>query len=458
MLDRPNLHDYQRETVRLIREHKRLAVWLSMGGGKSVCTLTALSDLSLVEDVFPALVVAPKRVAMETWPEEVNTWAHLRHLRVVYVGGTARERAAALKVPADVYTMSYDNLPWLRSALGDTWPFKTVVADEASRLSGFRLRQGSKRARALGQVAHTWCSRFIELTGTPSANGLQKLWGQSYFIDKGARLGATFSTFEQRWFRKGYDGYSLVPYDHAQAEITEKLSDVCFTIRGLSVDEPVVSPVYVTLPAKARETYAAMERDFFAELASGEIEAGNAAAKTQKLLQLCNGAVYDEDGDWHEVHDAKLDALESIVEEANGANVLVSYNFRHDIARIKKRFPKARVLAEDDKAVKDWNDGKISMLLAHPASAGHGLSLQHGGNILTFFGVNWDLEHYLQIIERIGPMRQKQSGYDRPCLVYPILVRNTVDEAVMERLQTKKGLQDSVLSVMEAWRVNANKA
>jgi SNF2 family DNA or RNA helicase len=449
MLDRPNLHDYQREGVQLIQQHRRLALWMPMGGGKTVVTLTALSDLSLTDDVYPILALAPKRVAVETWPAIPKEWKHLRHLRIVYVGGTARERVAALKVPADVYTMSYDNLPWLRTHLGEGWPFKTVVADEASRLSGFRLRQGSKRARALGQVAHTWCSRFIELTGTPSANGLQKLWGQAWFVDKGARLGATFSAFEQRWFRKGYDGYSLVPYDHAQAEITEKLSDVCFTIRGLSVDEPVVSPVYVTLPAKARETYAAMERDFFAELASGEIEAGNAAAKTQKLLQLCSGAVYDEEGDWHEVHDAKLDALESIVEEANGANVLVAYNFRHDIARVKKRFPKARVLAEDDKAVKDWNDGKISMLLAHPASAGHGLSLQHGGNILAFFGVNWNLEEHQQIIERIGPMRQKQSGYDRPCLVYPILARDTVDDVVMERLKTKATVQELLLKAME---------
>lgn len=449
MLDRHNLHDYQRDAVSLIQQHKRLALWLPMGGGKSVATLTALSDLSLVEDIFPVLVLAPRLVAAETWPAEVEKWAHLRHLRVAYIGGTARERKAALDTAADVYSMSYDNLPWLRETLGDTWPFKTVVADEASRLSGFRLRQGGKRARAIGQVAHTWVERFVELTGTPSANGLMKLWGQSWFLDKGERLGRTFSAFEQRWFRKGYDGYSLVPYDHSQEEITEKLRDICFTIRGLSVDEPVIAPVYVNLPKKARETYAEMEREFFAELESGEIEAGNAAAKTQKLLQIANGAVYDADGGWHGVHDEKLDALESIVEEANGANVLVAYNFKHDIERIRKRFPKARVLAEDPKAVKDWNDGKINMLLAHPASAGHGLSLQHGGNILAFFGVNWNLEEHQQIIERIGPMRQKQSGYDRPCLVYPILARGTVDEMVMERLRTKATVQELLLKAME---------
>jgi SNF2 family DNA or RNA helicase len=449
MLDRSDLHDYQREAVSLIQQHSRLALWLPMGGGKTVASMTALSDLALLEDVFPVLALAPKRVAMETWPAEAQNWAHLKHLRVVYIGGSAKERKAALDTPADIYALSYDNLPWLRETLGDTWPFKTVVADEFTRLKSFRLRQGGKRAKALAQVAHTWCERFIGLTGTPSANGLTGLWGQTWFLDKGERLGRTFSAFEQRWFRKGYDGYSLVPYDHAQAEITKKLSDICFTIRGLTVDEPVVSPVYITLPKAARETYAEMEREFFAELEAGEIEAGNAAAKTQKLLQICNGAVYDAEGGWHGVHDEKLDALESIIEEAAGANVLVAYNFKHDVERIRKRFPKARVLADDTNAVKDWNAGKVPLLLAHPASAGHGLSLQHGGNILAFFGVNWDLELHQQIIERIGPMRQKQSGYDRPCLVYPILARNTVDEMVMERLRTKATIQELLLAAME---------
>jgi SNF2 family DNA or RNA helicase len=444
---RPHPHQY--DIMRAIYSNKRCAIWAMMGTGKTVSTLTALQNLALVEEVFPALVLAPRMVARDTWPNEAQKWAHLRHLRVVFVGGTAKQRREALDTPADVYTMNYDNLPWLRETLGATWPYKTVVADEASRLSGFRLRQGGKRARALGQVAHTWVERFIELTGTPSANGLTKLWGQMWFLDKGERLGSSFNAFTQRWFRVGYDGYSLVPYAHSQGEIEERLSDICFTIRGMDVDEPVVSPVWVNLPKAASSAYEAMEAEFFAELEAGEIEASNAAVRTQKLLQITNGAVYDADGQWHSVHDEKLDALESIIEEANGANVLVAYNFKSDVQRLKKRFPKARVLADDPKAADDWNAGKIPILLAHPASAGHGLNLQHGGNILAFFGVNWNLEEHQQIIERIGPMRQKQSGYDRPCLVYPILARGTVDEMVMDRLASKATVQEALLRAME---------
>lgn len=448
-LTRSQLHDYQREAVDLIHKHRRLALWMVMGGGKTVSTLTALDDLDVVEDVFPMLALAPRLVARDTWPAEPAKWEHLKHLRTSYIGGTAKQRAAALKVPADVYSMDYTSLQWLRDHLGDAWPFKTVVADEASRLASFRLRQGGSRARALGQIAHTHVDRFIELTGTPSANGIQKLWGQVWFLDQGERLGKSFSAFEMRWFRKGYDGYSIVPYDHSQEEVQQKLSDVCFTLRGLDVGEPIVSPLWVTLPKAAQTAYDEMEKELFTELSTGELEAGHAAARTQKLLQITNGAAYDAEGDWHAIHDEKLDALDSIVEEANGASVLVSYNFKHDIERIRKRFPHARVLAEDDKAAADWNAGKVRMLLAHPASAGHGLNLQHGGNILVFFGVNWNLEEHQQIIERIGPMRQKQSGYDRPCLVYPILARGTVDEMVMERLQTKRTVQDILLAAME---------
>jgi len=241
------------------------------------------------------------------------------------------------------------------------------VADELTKLKSFRLRQGSKRARALGRVAHTKVDRFIGLTGTPAANGIKDLWGQMWFMDQGTRLGKTFSAFEQRWFRKGYDGYSLVPYDHSQTEIEGLLADVCLTVRGLPVDEPIVSPVMVDLPVKARAVYADMEKDMFAEIAEQGVEAANAAVRTQKLLQLANGAIYLEDGSWEEVHEAKLDALGSVIAEANGASVLVAYNFKHDMKRLRKRFPKARVLDADPKTIDDWNAGKIEILLAHPA-------------------------------------------------------------------------------------------
>ena len=421
-----------------------------MGGGKTVSTLTALDTLSLVEEVLPALVLAPLRVARSTWPEEVKKWPHLAHLRVSVITGTPKQRERALAAEADIYCTNYDNLVWLRDTLGDGWPFKTIIADEATRLKSFRIRQGSKRAAALGKVAHTHVSRFVNLTGTPAPNGVKDLWGQTWFLDKGERLGRTFSAFEQRWFYKGYDGFSLQPYDHTQAEVQDRLRDICLTVKGLDVDEPIVAPQWVDLPPAARGLYATMEKDFYAELESGEVEAANAAVKTQKLLQLANGAIYvDDEHNWEAVHSAKLEALDSVIEEANGASVLVAYHFKHDLQRLRDRYPKARVLDADPNTIKDWNAGRVQLLFAHPASAGHGLNLAEGGNILAFYGVNWNLEEYLQIIERVGPMRQKQAGLDRPCLIYPILARGTMDEVVVERLTSKRSVQDILLEALK---------
>lgn len=441
-------HDYQATGINHIQQNKRAALWAYMGGGKTVMTLTALDELSVVEDVWPALVIAPKRVANYTWSSESEKWAHTQHLRVSVVVGTPKERAAALKVPADLYVSTYDLLDWLVDTLGEAWPFKTVVADELTKLKSYRTRQGGKRAGALAKVAHTKVERFIGLTGTPSPNGLKDLWGQVWFVDKGERLGRSFSAFEQRWFRKGYDGFSLEPYPHAQKEIEGKLADICLTIEGLQVDAPIHSPVFVDLDPKSRDLYRQMERDMIMWLEENGVEAANAAVKTGKLLQIANGAAYQEDGSWTRLHDLKLEALESIVEEANGMPILCSYNFKSDLERLLKHFPKARALDSDPATIRKWNAGGIPMLLAHPASAGHGLSLQHGGNILARFGLDWNLELYMQIMERIGPARQKQSGYNRPVFDYPILARGTFDEVVLDRLVNKRSVQDSLLRAM----------
>jgi SNF2 family DNA or RNA helicase len=443
-------HDYQQEALAHLYKERRAALWMPMGGGKTVTTLTALEALSVVEDVYPALVLAPLRVARSTWPDEVQKWPHLSHLRVSVITGTPKQRQKALDTPADIYTTNYDNLVWLRTALGDAWPFKTVIADEFTRLKSFRLRQGGSRARALGGVAHTHVNRFIGLTGTPAPNGVKDLWGQIWFLDKGERLGKTFSAFEQRWFRKGYDGYSLVPYAHTQTEVEERLKDICLTVRGLPVDEPITTPIYVELPPAARAIYTDMETEMFAQIGDEGVEAVNAAVRTQKCLQLANGAAYVDDyGNWEAVHDAKLEALDSVIEEANGAPVLVAYNFKHDLARLQKRYPRGRVLDADPDTIRQWNRGEIGLLFAHPASAGHGLNLADGGNILAFYGVNWNLEEHMQIIERIGPMRQKQAGYDRPVFIYPILASNTVDTLVMYRLTSKKTVQEILLEALK---------
>ena len=349
--------------------NKRIAIWMPMGGGKSVSTLTALDNLACVEDIYPILILAPLRVAKSTWPEEVEKWDHFSHLTLSVICGSTAERKAALAAKADIYTMNYDNLVWLLETLGEDWPFKTVVADEFTRLKSFRLNQGSKRARALGRVAHSKVDRFIGLTGTPSPNGLKDLWGQTWFLDKGERLGRSFSAFEDRWFARGYDGHSLKPLSFAQAEIEKRLQDICLTVNGLPVDEPVYNTISVILPPPARKLYREMEKEMFTTIEGEAIEALNAAARTMKCLQLANGAAYfgEDSSEWKEVHDEKIRALESIVEEANGASVLVAYHFKSDLARLQKAFPKARVLDANPATIKDWNAGKIPLLFAHPA-------------------------------------------------------------------------------------------
>lgn len=445
------LRPYQWQMVDHITANKRSALFVPMGMGKSLATLTALDALSFVDDVFPVLIVAPLRVAKTTWPDEIDKWAHTRHMRVSCVTGTAKERHAALKVDADIYTTNYDNLVWLGNTL-DEWMFKTVVADELTKLKGFRLRQGTKRAAALAKHAHD-TPRFIGLTGTPAPNGLADLWAQVWFLDQGQRLGRTFSSFENRWFRTDYTGYNLIPIPGSQQEIESRIKDVCLSLDPkdhFDLREPIVNVISVKLPPKADKLYRDMERQMYIELAGEPIEAFNAASKTIKSLQLCNGAAYtDDSGTWVEVHDAKLDALESIIEEASGMPVLVAYHFKSDLDRLTQRFPQGRHLDADPQTIRDWNDGKIPILFAHPASAGHGLSLQHGSNIIAFFGLWWNLEEHLQIIERIGPTRQAQSGYDRPVFVHYIAAHNTVDLLVIERLRTKKSVQEILLSALK---------
>jgi SNF2 family DNA or RNA helicase len=446
-------HGYQDLIITFIQATKRCAVWAGMGLGKTSSTLTALEELALVETVYPVLVVAPLRVARTTWPQEVRKWNHLKHLQVMPICGDLQERQAALRVKVQIYTTNYEQLPWLVETLGEKWPFRTVVIDEATKLKGFRLRQGTQRAKALARVAHTRIKRIILLTGTPSPNGLSDLWGQMWFVDAGHRLGRTFSSFKERWFRPSHDGYGVESTEHAQEQIQKALGDVCITIDAadwFDLQKPIVNTIPVDMPAKARVLYKDMETRMFMELEGNTIEALNAAAKTMKCLQIANGAAYLEDGkEWKTIHDEKLDALEEIIEEAGGMPVLVAYHFKSDLARLKTRFPKGKVLDARSQTIDDWNAGKIPVLFAHPASAGHGLNLQDGSNILAFFSVNWNLEEHQQIIERIGPVRQLQAGHKRPVFLHFILAADTVDEMILERLQTKREVQDILLEAMK---------
>ena len=452
------LRPYQRLIAEHISRNKRCAVWAGMGLGKSLSTLTGLETINLSEQVYPALVVAPYRVAQSTWPDEVRKWPHLQHLRVSTVLGSRAQREKALATAAEIYTINYENLPWLVDHLGDQWPFPTVICDESTRLKSFRTRQGGKRARALAKVSRH-VDRMIQLTGTPAPQGLVDLWGQVWFLDRGYRLGMNFTAFTQRWFRQvrvGQHAHAvrLEPVDWAQREIEEKISDLVISINAADhfpVDDPIHNVIKVTLPPAAMAAYKDMERDLFVALQAGEVEASNAAVKTGKCLQLASGAIYTDDTGkaWEEVHRTKIEALQGVIEEAAGHPVLVGYHWRHDLERLLKAIPGAVALDKSPETIRKWNDGKIPVLLAHPASAGHGLNLADGGNILAFFGVNWNLEEHMQIIERIGPMRQKQARYDRPVFIYPILARNTVDDLVMDRLSSKKSVQEILLEALK---------
>jgi SNF2 family DNA or RNA helicase len=428
-----------------------------MGMGKTSSALTLLDALEEVER-GPALVLAPLRVAKSTWPREAEKWEHLRGVRISPVVGSEDARITAIRRDANVYTMNYENLPWLVEYLERVkkpWPFTKVIADEATRLKNFRLRNGGQRAKVLARVAHQFVKHWINLTGTPAPNGLKDLWGQTWFLDAGARLGRTYDAFKQRWFQRSWDGFGLDPLQFADQQIHDKLRDICVTLDPadyFDIEKPLVRPVYVELPPRARAKYREMEKEMFTQIERDDIEAFNAAARTMKCLQLASGTVWvdTESKRWAELHDVKLQALESIVEEAGGMPLLVRYHWVPSRERILKAFPGARLLGTDPKTIDDFGAGKIPMLVLHAASAGHGVDgLQDGTNILADFDHWWDLEQYDQILERIGPVRQVQSGHRRPVFRYPIIARDTVDELVLARTETKRAVQDLLLEAMK---------
>lgn len=439
---------YQELIYRHILEHKRCAIWAGMGMGKTSGTLNALTALQLV-DPRPTLCLAPLRVARTVWPPEVDKWENFHGYKVVSIEGTPAQRKAAVNTPADMHTINYENIPWLVQSLGiNAWKWSNVIADESTKLKSFRLRSGGRRAADLAKVAFSKVDRFVELTGTPSPNGLIDLWGQLYFLDKGERLGRTFSAFMGRWFRKPYpQSFDMVPTAGAETEIMQIVSDICLSVRPedyFDLAAPIVVDVPAHLPDQAMKLYKKMENELFFEIKGQEVEAFNAAAKTMKCLQIANGAVYTESG-YEIVHDAKLEALDDIIEEAGGAPILVAYHFKTDLDRLKKRYKQGEELTQDPAVLKRWNAGKIPLLFAHPASAGHGLNLQDGGNIVVIFGHWWDLEQYQQIIERIGPVRQLQAGYNRPVYIYNIRAVGTIDSTVIQSRTDKRRVQDLLL-------------
>ena len=439
--------------------------------GKTSACLESFASKHLMGGAKRCLVLAPKRVALTSWPEEVQRWSDsFGHLSIAAAVGTPEQRYAAIRSNPDILTINYESVEWLMEQYGDEWPFDMVIADESTKLKGLRVSvrtsskgkefiagQGSSRAKALASIAHRKVRHWINATGSPAPNGLVDLWGQQWFVDGGRRLGHSFTAFQNRWFRAlpGGDGYSRVePLPHAQAEIESLMRQTSITVEAkdwFPLEEVIERNVYVDLPPKARNHYRDMEKNLFTELAQGAVEVFNAGSKTQKCLQIASGILYyDDERNWAEVHAEKIDALKSIYEETNGENLLVAYQHRADLARILKAFPKARELDANPKTLAAWNRGEIRMLVCHPASAGHGLSLQHGGRILVDFSTGWNLEYDEQVIERVGPTRQAQSGYKRSVFRYRIVARDTLEQhSVIPRLKSKMSVQDALKAAMK---------
>ena len=420
---------------------------LAPGTGKTVTTLTALDKLlyDFLED-GPVLVIAPKRVALDTWATEAQGWEHLKHLRVSIAVGTAKQRLAALAAPADIYVINRENVVWLVEFFGKNWPFRIVVVDE---LSSFKAAS-SKRWKALRRVRGL-IRRFIGLTGTPRPNGLEDLWPQLYLLDLGERLGKTLGGFRARYLvpekTNGPIVYSYRPREGAEEEVYGRISDLCMSIKKedvLSLPGQIYSDIVVQPPATLLKQYKKFEREKVLEAmdAAGDIVAGSAAALTNKLLQFANGAIYDMDGGVHEIHDLKLDALEELVEQAGGDPVLILYAYKHDEARISKRIPGCRKL-DTPEDIRDWNAGKIPVAIAHPASIGHGLNLQYGGHILIWFGLTWSLELYQQANERLN-----RPGQTQVCRVFHIVLKGTHDERVLGALAHKEKGQTAAIEAL----------
>lgn len=456
-MNESNLHNYQTFAVQHIISHPEAGLLLDMGLGKTVSTLTAIKKLmDEYLEVNKVLIIAPKRVAESTWCDEIEKWEHLKGLTVSKILGSQKQRKEALKASADIYTINRENVVWLVSHLQGYWPFDMVVIDE---LSSFKSSK-SARFRAL-RLVRPKTNRVVGLTGTPAPNGLIDLWSQIYLLDMGARLERTITAYRTKYFRPGRTNGQIV-FDYklnngSEEAIYKQIGDICISMKAedyLQLPERIDRTVDVHLTEKLAEQYMEFEKEQVLALENedGDISAVNAAALSNKLLQFSNGAIYDSDRNVHEIHSEKLEALEEIVEAANGQSVLVFYSFRHDVSRIMRKLksfhPKEIGGPEDIKA---WNDGNLPLLLAHPASAGHGLNLQGGGHIIVWFGLPWSSELYQQANARL--YRQGQS---KPVIIHHLIAKGTMDEDVMKALGNKIDKQEALMQAVKAriqkWR------
>ncbi len=439
-------HSYQQYAIDYIESHSISAVLLDMGLGKTSITLTAINDLLFDSfDVHKVLVVAPLRVARDTWSAEIEKWSHLKDLRYSVVVGTERERLKALSIPADIYIINRENVQWLVEDSGFSFDFDMAVIDE---LSSFKNHQ-SKRFKAFMKVRPK-LKRIVGLTGTPAGNGLMDLYAEFRLLDMGERLGRFISQYRDAYFqpdkRNGMIIYSYKPLPYAEHQIYDRISDITISMKAtdhLKMPELINSEYTVQLTEKQKEKYEKLKKELVLTSDDNEVTAANAAALSNKLSQMASGAVYSDDGSIVKVHDGKLDALEDIIESMNGKPLLVAYWFKHDLERIKKRFDVREIKSSED--ISDWNSGKIPVALIHPASAGHGLNLQSGGSTLVWFSLPWSLELYQQTNARLW--RQGQTS--NTVVIQHIITKDTIDAKILNALKAKDTTQAELISAVK---------
>lgn len=441
-----NPYEYQEYATRFIERNETAAVFLECGLGKSVITLTAIKNLIQKGKIKKVLVVAPLRVAKNTWTDELQKWDHLDGLTYAVAVGTLSERKQALKANAKITIINRENVEWLIEKSGYPFDFDMLVIDELSSFKSYK----AKRFKALLKV-RPLITRAVGLTGTPSSNGLMDLWAEFRILDLGERLGRYITRYRLNYFtpdkRNGMVVFSYKPLSGAEEKIYDKIDDITISMKAkdyIKLPDLVMNTVKVEMDETAKSKYDVLKSDMVIDIASQEIDAINAAALSNKLMQMANGAIYTENEKYIQIHDAKLDALEDLIESANGKPVLVAYWFKHDLARIKSRFPFVREIKSSED-IRAWNNGDIEVGIIHPASAGHGLNLQSGGSTLIWFGLTWSLELYQQTNARLYRQGQKET-----VVIHHIVTKGTIDERVLKVLAQKEKTQDALIDAVKA--------
>jgi len=439
MLNIENLHEYQKNAINFIVDKKRCGLFLDMGLGKTVSSLTAATRL--LDDMFvtKVLVIAPLRVANTVWLQEMQNWSHLQGYTCKICTGTEHQRVKALKSDADFYIINRENVVWLEKTI--PWKWDMVIIDESSSFKSFSAMRFKAMRKVLSKTKSLIC-----LTGTPSPNSLMDLWCQLFLIDFGIRLGKTIGGFRRKFFyNSGFKGYGYQARKGSDEEIRDLIKDVCITMKAedyLELPSVIYINEYVKLTEPMMESYKELEKEFILTVEGGvDIQAPSAAGLANKLLQMCNGAIYDADKNVHELHSSKIEVLKELIEDNPSENFLVAYNYKSDLIRLKKAFQQGKVLTKSGDEIRDWNQGRIKLLFAHPASAGHGLNMQHGGSCIIWFGLNWSLELYQQFNARVN-----RQGQTKPVRIIHIVAKGCIDEKVLKALESKADTQDKLMA------------